>query len=423
MGYTTPGTPNDAVATPNTLSDMGVEAGLKLDAINKQLQMDTTLDDIYEELSDVVKSQNTEAIDVPNAIFMKLGAQPTGARTVTVPILKPLTGDLTVGAGTPIGNGATQNLLYAQFYYNEYSFSVASVNWGINYNDMSIYDVFGKIQPQMSKFMAEMHGQRIREAGLRKHDRVVGDGSIATQGWNSNWFVPNTDLTSQPAYDSTLNDFTTNIVTALKAAGGTDGSGANADLDYFLALDYYASNELRIKPLVIGGEEVYFVTVPSTQVAVLKKNNAGLLGEIYTSMVRENKDLMKYTGVIGKIGKLVLVEDQRYAEIAVTGASSITSRYRFAGNVDEREKTTYVQTSNENWDIGMLWGAGGICEWEVTPLHFEVEKQNFGRDQEDGVFGESGISLVEYDIDTPTDSSRLNIGSVVLPFATPSLSA
>lgn len=142
-----------ALLTPNAFSAMNsgvggtVDAGLKLLAINKKLQVESTLDDIFEDLgADVVSSGRSVAI--PNAIFMKLSAQPTGARQVTVPLLKALAGSPTLGAGTPVGAEVGQNLKYCTFFYNEYSFAVASENWGIKANEMAIYSVFEQIQPQ-----------------------------------------------------------------------------------------------------------------------------------------------------------------------------------------------------------------------------------------------------------------------------------
>lgn len=422
-----------ALAAPNTFAAMNsavggtVDTGLKLLAINRKLQIESTLDDIFEDLGSEVVSSG-RSIAIPNAIYMKLGAQPTGARQVTIPLLKALAGSPTLGAGTPVGAEVGQNLKYCTFYYNEYSFAVASENWGIKSNDMAIYGVFEQIQPSMSKWLKELRGKRIREASLRTYDSVLTNLSAVTAHWNKNWFIANTDLGSQPAWDSTEATFHAAVAAALNSAGGTTGDGANAniDLDYLLSLDYYAANYLRIDPIYVGGERTYVVLIPSTQIQILKRNDPGQLGDIYTSMVRSNADEMKYTGVIGRVGSLLLVEDQRYPTIGMAGASTMTPVYVNPGNADSRSKSVYEGTAGRNWDIGFLYGAGAVTEWIVKDTHFETEKQNYGYNQGNGVFAEGGIMITQYDTDTGWALStdfRENTASMVLAFTTPAITA
>lgn len=421
-----------ALLTPNAFSAMNsgvggtVDAGLKLLAINKKLQVESTLDDIFEDLgADVVSSGRSVAI--PNAIFMKLSAQPTGARQVTVPLLKALAGSPTLGAGTPVGAEVGQNLKYCTFFYNEYSFAVASENWGIKANEMAIYSVFEQIQPQMSKYIKELRGKRIREATLRTYDSVLTNLSTVTANWNKNWFIANTDLGSQPTWDATEATFHAATATIMNTAGGATGDGANAniDLDYLLSLDYYAANYLKIDPIYLGGERTYVVLIPSTQIQILKRNDPGQLGDIYTSMVRENKDEMKYTGVIGRVGSLLLIEDQRYPTINIS-STTMTPVYVNPGNSDSRSKAVYNGSSNRNWDMGALYGAGAITEWIVKDSHFETEKQNYGYNQGNGIFAEGGIMITQYDTDTGWALStdyRENTASIVLAFTTPAITA
>lgn len=412
-----------SVLSPNALSDMNVEAELKLRAINKKLQMESTLDDIFESLGEDIVSTGGKEVAVPDAIFLKLEAAPQGARQVTVPLLMALSGAPTIGATTPAGSEAKQNLKYVTFYYEEFSYAVASTSWGTLANDMSVYGVFEQIQPQISKYMKELRGERIREALLETHDSILTD-SLLTAHWNKNWFVANTAFGSQPIYDSTLADFTEEIGDVMEAAAATPAD-ATVDLDFLLNLDFYATNVKRIDPIYIGGKKTYVVLLPSTQINLLIKNNDGQLGDIYTSMVRSNSDEMAYSNVVGRVGNLLIVEDQRYPTITKGGSNgswTLTPKYVKPGNVDERVKT--VDGAN-HWDIGFLLGKAAVCEWIVRDLHFETEEQNYGYNKGTGAFCEAGISLVEYDIDagSQTDTSRENYGSIVLAMTTPTLSA
>ena len=91
---------------------------------------------------------------------------------------------------------------------------------------------------------------------------------------------------------------------------------------------------------------------------------------------------------------------------------------------DDRVKSPYA-ANNKRWSIGALMGKAALCEWEPTPVHMEYEKQNYGYNLGTGAFGESGISIVEYDLDSADqdDNSRENIGSIVLAWANPSITA
>lgn len=468
------------VASPATLATMDVDAALVLKAIEKKLQLETTLGDIFEELGAEVVNSGKKMM-VPNAIFFKLEAVETGARQVTIPMIKPLSGAPTIGNSTPVGSEETRSMNYVTFYYDEYSHAVAVENWGINYNEMEMYGVFARAQPDLSKYMREFRGQRIREALLLTYDSVLTASTATDQKtahFNKNWFIPNTAIGSQPAWDATASTrvdtgsdkllpgdkfgdageagisayFTNEIAYTLLLAtdcdtASPDGTKAEIDLDYLQALEYYASNYLRIDPIMVDGKETYVVLVPSTQATLLRKNTTGQLGEIWTSMSRTSGDEMNYNGFINRVGKLLLIEDQRYPTIQITGtpdidgsgaatALIIETQFVKPGNVDNRHKDAFVGKDvsadastlaagdKVNFDIGFLLGKGAIAEWEVRKLHFEKEIQNYGKNEGVGVFGESGIQLVQWDDDTGfagTNNTRENYGSVVLPFATPAV--
>jgi len=417
------------VVAPNSLSDMNVEAELKIRAISKKLQMESVLDDIFEDLGSDVVGIEGKNLSVPDAIFLKLEGQATGTRQITVPMLMALSGDPVVGPKTPIGLELKQNLKYATFKYEEYSQAVSHEAWGTLYNDMSAYGVFEMIQPQISKYMKELRGERIREALLLTHCSVLTGATspVETAKWNKNWFVANTALGSQPVYDSTLATFTEVIGDVLEAATTTAGGAeANISLNYLRALDYYATNELKIEPIFIGGVKTYVVLIPSTQVQKLTSTESGMLGEFHKGVYRKNEDEMAYRGVIDRVGSLLLVEDQRYPTITQTGSNgswAVAATFLKPGDVDTRNKAVYNSTSNKSFDIGFLMGKGAVAEMVVQPLHFETESQHYGRDRGTGAFGESGISLVEYDVDAASqgDGTRENFGSVVLAWSTPAI--
>ena len=104
----------------------------------------------------------------------------------------------------------------------------------------------------------------------------------------------------------------------------------------------------------------------------------------------------------------------------------LTPAFVKPGNTDARNKAVYAAGSNDAWDLGFLMGQAAVCEWTVRELHFETETQNYGYNKGTGAFGESGISLVEYDAAdgwAGTANNRENYGSVVLAWTAPTVTA
>ena len=290
--------------------------------------------------------------------------------------------------------------------------------------------------------MSEMHGMRVREASLQGNDHVLQNLSTISAHWNSNWFIANADPTlvpatgaidgyGQPVFDATTTgatSFTEIIADVLEGATTTaNGVEANISLSYLRSLAYYARTVKNIE--TIDGDR-YVVVLPSSQVKILKDDVDGMLGDIFTSQHRMNdKDTVGYTFKIGTVDNLELFSDDRYPTLlqeGANGAYTLTPTYVKPGKVDTRVKAVYDSTSNKNFDIGFLYGKAAICEWEVTPLHFETESQDYSKRHGDGAFGESGIRLVEYDVDdgwAGTTDARYNVGSIALAFSTPSITA
>lgn len=422
---------------------MDVDPSLVLLGINKKLQHESVPDDIFEDLGERMVSHGKK-VAIPNAVFLKLEAVATGTREVTVPLLMALTGAPHIGKGTPIGEEKVQQLKFCTFPYEEVSYAVSEEKYGKLKNEMEVYHVFGEIQPGISLYMKELHGERIREALVETFDSILtgsASAAVRTPHLNKNWFVPNISTEAQPAYDKDYGQTYTpstgvysagdgagmveSVADVLELAADTqDGVNANISLGFLRALDFYAANNLRIEPIMIDGKRTYIVLIPSSQAFLLEDPVDGQLGGIFKGMVRATGNEMKYTGVLGRVKSLLLVEDQRYPTITVTGADGswiISPAYLKPGNSDSRNKAVHDATSNKSWDLGILMGKAAVCDWVVTPLHFEYENQNYNHDRGTGVFGEEGVSLVQYDIETVADDTKENYGSVVLPMTTPSI--
>ena len=476
------------VNTPKTLDTMGVTA-LRKDAINSKLRMDVMIDDVYESFGgDVIK--DPDGSSVPNSIYLNLDAGKDGskgANSVTLPLLLHLTGNLILGGATASGNEQTQQMRFFTMYYEEYGYNVASTKYGRNKNEMEMYGIFEHIQPQISIYLTEIHGLRVREASLQSNDHVLQnlaaagtvDNAATGAHWNSNWFIAGADPTytvtgggaidgyGQPVFTAakTYSDHATGtagetlapflngetpyggftetlgeVLNAVSAGGAADAVvEGNISLSYIRSLSFYARTVKKIEKLDNGH---YVAVLPSAQIKVLKDNNSDTLGEVFLATHRDSAMTAGYTFSVGTVDDIEIYSDDRYPTLLVTASEvdtadeldnangvayiGLTPSYVRPGGEDNRTLGVHSKTTNKNFDIGFLYGKAAICEWEVTPVHFEFEEQDYNRNKGTGAFGESGIRLVEYDVDTGwagSSNARENIGSIALAFTSPSITA
>jgi len=416
-----------SAARPYSLATMDVDTGLRLDAINRKLQIESTLDEVFMDIgADVVFTG--KRVSIPDACIMRISSE-KGARTQSLPLINPLAGPGRGGTDEDQqGYERSRTLQYMKIYYNEYSQAVMGEKWGMTYNDLQVVNYYGEEQPGLSKWFAEDEGKQYREALLERYSWVLEKtGTALTQEFNPNQFWANTELGSQPTYSSTAQTFYNNMaVTAAAADTGTAGVNANIDLDYLLSLDYYAQNQKRIEPIMIGGKKSYIVLLPSSQYHKLLQDNDGQLGNTWTKVTQLSEEEQNYPGIVGRVRSLIIVEDQRYPTIEFSdydaGTATITPQYVETGNTDGRNKTVYNSSSNMAWDVGSLMGKNAITDWKVTPLHFEMENSEYTKRYGKGAFCERGIQLGNiFDTDSATNLNLKNFGSIELMFTATSI--
>lgn len=419
-----------ATARPYTPSTYNTDEGLTLEVIEKNLQIESTLDDVFMGISDPVVYTG-EKVSVPNDFVMKLSFE-QGANTAIIPIRDALTGAPRQGISEKQrGYERDFTMKYMKVYYNEYSQAITGEKWGKNYNDLQKFNYYASGQPGLSKYFQELHGKHYREALLETYSEpLTKAGASLTQHWNPNFFIPNTEFGSQPAYDSTLADFTANIATAMAAADtGTNGVNANISLEYLRTLEHYARVNKRINTINLGnGVRRYVCVLPSTQVNRLMANQAGQLGNTWVDYSGLSKEEMMYPGTIGKIGNMLIVSDDRYPtmEFSDYGATpTVTVEYVDPGNDDSRNTDVYDSSTNLAWDIGYLLGQNAVWDWTCKDIHFEHDNDEYDKIYGKGGFTERGIGLTFFDVDSgdQTDSTRDNWASIVLPFTALSLVA
>lgn len=424
-GGVTNGNITYSTARPYTLSQMDVETGLKYDLLNRKLQVESTLDSVFEDVgTDVVFTGRKMAL--PDACVLRIsGGKTEGARTQIMPMIHPLVGQAEYGTNSvQEGKERQTTMSYMKIYYNEYSYGVAYEHWGMNYNELQALGYYNELQPAMSKWYKEDADRQYHEALLEGCGYVLtGAGTGLTKNYNKNFYIPNTEWDDQPEFSTTAATYLGNINNALQAAAtGSYGVNANIDLDYFGALELYASQIKRITPVTIGGKPSYVMLLPSSQYLVLKRLSDGKLGDFWAKTYNHSSEEMNLPGYIGRIGSIVVIEDMRYPTITCdydNGTHSV--EYVNPGNQDSRNKAVYDAASNASWDVGSLMGAGAIIDWTVTPQHFETAADGYKKRSGKAVFCERGIQTAYWDTDTITNNNKKNFSSITLLFSAPSL--
>lgn len=410
-----------STARPYSLATMDVDTGLTLEAINRKLEIESTPDSVFIDVgADVVYLG--KKISIPDACIMRVKME-KGARTQVIPVENPLAGPGRGGTDEPQqGYERSRTVEYMKLYYNEYSQGITGETFGMNYNDLQVFNYYANEQPSLSKWFAEDTDKQYHEAILETYAwPLEKTGTALTQTYNNNIYVANTEYANQPTYSDTPGTFRTNMNTAFAAADtGTNGVNANIDLDFLLGLSYYAENEKRIKPVTIGGQSSYLVLLPAPQYHKLLQVNSGQLGSVWTQVAALSDEEQKFPGIVGRVMNLVIIKDPRYPTVECTADYANNTHsvvYLEPGNYDARNKSVYAAASNAAWDVGFLMGAAAIVDTIVTPLHFSIEKTEYGKKYGKSAFIERGIQLGNTcDTDTASNLNKKNFGSMALFF-------
>lgn len=344
-----------------------------------------------------------KARTVPDGIVNRV-MLPAGEYIKNIGMLLDLDGAGTLGGGKLL---TTESLALKQLqaYANDVRHGVNLEQFGIYAHQLSHMDLMGKVNKLLGRWLAAKRGKHMRQALVQRiSDNLAEAPTSLSVGWNKNVLIKNVGDATQPVYDSTLSTFTGNIITALSAAG--TGSDSLLDADFWTHLDYYVSSVWKLQPMDSGK---YIVTVPAQQARFMKalSDSGSLLGLARTTYSEEIAK-RAFAQTLGEIGNFVLLVDPR-APLWVynTANGTLTAVYRDVGSTDDRN--SYVQGSGNNrlYNIGGVWGKGGITEAIAMKPRYDEELNDVGRLKDVGMSTTYGFKITEFDVDTATDTSRI----------------
>ena len=369
---------------------------------------------------------------IPDSIYLKLQAGADSGHGVTVPMIKELSQEPTEGSrNQQLNNEERQREKRFQMNYTDQSHAVAGQEYGIVARDAIPYGKFEQIGPQLGRYFKQLNGRMRRQATLEGigYNLMQAPTNLTTL-FNPNFYIAGLNNNDQPQYTANANSWVNALAQSLALAGINPGASNESSpflsITYLLNLQEWASE--FIEPIDLGGKEGYIVLMPSPQCTWFR-NPANLrsLGDLWVSYSAiPDAEKMFYPDLIGDVGKLRIIEDNRYPTLTPGGTGdhrTLTARYRGMGRngvvSDPRDKT------RNGRQVGSLHGRGSLCEWRPEEFHYEYHMDNYGKIYGKGLFTSVGIKRVEFDYSTGNTANRPNAGtlqndgSISLVFAAP----
>lgn len=431
---------NYVPGTPGTLASMGATALQKI-LHDRALQMDTTLDDIWNpSMEDVVDIDGDMITSVPESVFMKGPQQDRGVYKMILQMTTPFKEAGREGGDEALlGYEEDDELYHMPVYANDLKKAAKRLGWGLQYEMLNSTGVYAVRTKKMNKWRLENRGRRIREASMLTVESALTKApfdSTVRQQFCSNIFIPNLALGDMPVWDVTDLDTTAGSADALgfyslKTYSGADsyiesiadkmldasGTGsaslAYMSVDNLNDLDYYCEHIIKMPKIKIGKSTGYIYVIPAEDAFYLSNpNRSGSFGSYYKDVTSLTKEEMEFGGIIGKYKNLWFKIDSRGPTLTVSGSSgSYTLKPGFVnpGNNDDRNMSPWSETSgsiNYPFNVGFVYGAGALFESIMVPPQYgNKESTEYLQIVGEAMYEIGGIQTVRYDVDTPTDDT------------------
>lgn len=357
--------------------------------------------DVLEALTGTYSEQDKTVPDgIINRVMLKEGEDKR-----TIPMVLDLVGAGRQGADKSlVGFTETPDTRFMTCYSNDVRHGEDLYRFG-KYAQRSEWLVKAEgANKRLSKWLKARRGKHKRQAMLERiSDNLEETPTTLTSAWNKNIFIPGLTDAQMPDYDSTLATHTSNIYSALGTAGTT--SAANIDAGTFAALEYWVTSQWKMETL---SNDTYILLLAGRTARRLRDmtNSNGLTEKWRTTL---SDEIAKRTtqGVLGQVGKFIIVVDDR-APILVrdTADSSLTAYYRDVGNTDNRSAYSNAGTTLV-YDVSYVIGMSGLTETISMLPRYDDDTFDIGKTQVIGMSTTYGFQVTEYDDDTATDSSRI----------------
>jgi hypothetical protein len=406
------------MAQLSNLNADGVDSGLLRHAWSTDVEMESVLAEPIFANKDLIAP--LQASGKPQAIptgklIMDASSSQEGARDVTLTFIRSLNGTGRYGNAESLLSYEEQpRFKYVKSRSNDYSHGIAGQTFGIDYREMTPTQVFAKSKALLAQWRGEMLGYNAREAIIKCRNTTLTKSPLSlSQAHNPNAYVMSAATTAQPTYDSDPNIYGTSIGYALS---NTTTGNMHMTISRILAMADWAQDSKYLQRVEIAGGKYFLLLAHPDEYTNLSDPSYSGSFASYWASGSKMSDLNKVIpGEIGLIRDDVLVvRDPRAATCAVSGnASAYTLTYGFM-KMGRTSTRTALRTANVSFNVNLLLGANCLIKNEAEGMHYEEQKDEYGKFKNVGIFGAIGYEIPGYDVDTPTASTMQQESSAIV---------
>jgi hypothetical protein len=406
--------------TPNNLATQGVDTGLLRTAWANDIYMESLMQEPFFNsagLIETVKVGN-DGYQIPQKAFMNVTPSDKNgkaARDIVLSFIKSLSGTGRFGNGERLlGNEEQMVLKYASFYANDWAHAVSGESFGIDFRELTPYQIYEKAKPLLAQWFGELNGYFAREALCETRCLNLSKAPMSlTQPLNPNWYIPSVASSSQPEYSATAAVLEQNVGNLLNT---TTSTNMHLTIPRLLSLSDYAHDQY-IKEMNVAGYNVHVLCAsPDEYRRLIDPNETNSWAGYWNTSAALVNDLNKVIpGVVGVIGEsLVVMRDRRAPTLTLGGASSdwsLTFGYMKPGRNDGRATG---RTANTHFNLNPLLGANCLAKYEPEMPHYENQYDEFGKYYGVGYIGAFSWQIPIWDVDTSTDTSAQQESSIIV---------
>lgn len=410
------------VVSPLTLEQMNVDGGLLREAWANQIYLESLQVDPLINAPTLTESigAGNDGQKVPEKIFMNVTkgiSDSKGVRDVVLSFLKSLSGDGNFGRDVQgqAGEEEQMSLKYCKFFSHDWSHAVAAETFGIDFRELSPYDIYERAKPLLAQWLGELDGLFARQAICETRSENLAKAPLSlTQPINPNVYIM--DATAPvPTYTGVADDYEDNVVDALESGNVTcDATTCHFTVSNLLTLSDVA-NDAYIRPMKIGGYDAYILCMcPDEYRRMIDPAVTGSWQAFYKEVAATSDIAAKVPGAMGMVGDSIIITRDRRAATAVVSSSDVTFGYMKMGRNDTRSTN---RVANQDFNCNALLGQGALAKYISENPHYEEQRDRYGQFKGVGYFGAFAWQLCQWDDDalgTSSDTSTQQEGSMLV---------
>lgn len=338
------------------------------------------------------------------------------SRSVRLQLTNALLGAAQEG-DTAVLLGNEEDIRIKQFtaFANDWMHAVATQTYGITFRENAPTQIYERAKDLLSQWLGEYMGWNARMGIIERVSSTLTQSPVSlTAFWNQNWY--NVGATSQPAYDSVNADYLENIATSLNTIT-TPATDSHLDITEILAIGDNA-RERYIKPIPFEGHDLYFMYVAPEEYRRLRDPGiTGSFGNYWVEAAALGSGQLDkiIPGEKMVVGEVVVCRDNRCAAIGEAedvnpALTTLNAYYLKQGRNDERNAIAESGT----WNANLLLGSHSLVKFQSEKPHFEEQYDEYSRFKGVGYTGACGYQVPAFDLDTKTDTSVQQEGSMVV---------